>query len=199
MRYRMPIAAAIAALFLMPAAAEAQEVSLIVGRFLGDDLIRPDVSVGDFLPTSFADTNVYGVRVGFGLLLIDAEASFLTGKSALFEGTPVETDTRFTYLEGTLVVRLLPGPITPFLAAGGGLHRVSFSGPGDPDFTTFGYTVGVGAKVMLGKIGARADVRDHITPMNVADLDQDVLDFLGLDADATLHNFELSVGLVVRF
>lgn len=174
--------------------AAAQEVALTVGRLLGDDV--GDDGGGGLLSTDFADANLFGVRAGVGLLLVDVEASLLTGKSGLFEDTEHATDARFTYLEGAAVVRLFPGPVAPFLAAGLGLHRIALDGP---DHTTLGYNVGVGLKVALGAVGVRADLRDHITPLDVEDLGPELAEALGEDGSTTLHNFELSLGLIVRF
>lgn len=193
---RTRIIAMVTTLVLATAAGpvHAQEVALTVGRLLGDDLIDSDI-----LPTDFSDATLFGVRAGTSLLLVDVEASLLIGNSELFEDTAFATDARFTYLEGSAVLRLLPGPIAPFVAAGLGLHRIALDGPGDLDHSTLGYNFGAGLKIALGSLGVRADLRDHVTPMDLEDLPPDLVDALGLDESETLHNFEISAGLIVRF
>lgn len=181
------------------APAHAQEVSLTVGRLLGDDLVDSDPGLGDYLPSDFSDATLFGVRASAGLVLVDVEGSLLIGNSALFEGTPMAVDARFTYLEGSAVVRLLPGPIAPFLAGGLGLHRISLEGPGDRSHTTLGYNIGAGLKVGLGSVGVRADLRDHITPLKVEDLSPDLAEALGAEGGTTLHDFEVSFGLTIHF
>lgn len=177
--------------------AAAQEIALTAGLFLGDDLLEP---VQPELPTiSLSDAGVFGLRFNYGIALLDLELTGLTGKTAIFKDAPYEIGTRMTYLEAGALLRLLPGPVAPFLAAGLGWHRMSFDTEGTSDQGQLGYVVGAGLKFALGPVGVRADVRDHITPLKVDDLNADVAELIGLDADLTLHNFELSAGLVIRF
>lgn len=183
----------------LPTEILAQEVSLTVGRFLGDDLVDAGAGPGDLLPTSFRDAGLYGVRVGVGFLLVDLEASGLIGSTAILDDTPFEVDARFRYLEGSVLLRLLPGPVAPFLAAGVGFHRLSLDLPGVDSYQTIGYNAGAGIKVTLGGFGVRADVRDHITPVDLDEIAPALGEVLGLDADRTLHNFEVSLGLVLSF
>lgn len=181
------------------APASAQELSFSVGRFLGDDLADAGAGPGGLLPTSFDDAGLYGVRLGMGFVLVDIEASGLIGQTAILDGTLFETEARFRYLEGSVLLRLLPGPVAPFVAAGIGWHRLSVDLDQVPDYEALGYSVGGGIKIMLGSFGIRGDVRDHITPVSLEDLEPELADALGLDVDETLHNFEISVGLVLAF
>lgn len=181
---------------LLPFHASGQEVSLTVGRFLGDDVAD---GPGGLIPTSFGDAGLYGVRVGMGLLLVDVEGSVLIGNTSILEDTPFALDARFRYLEGSVLLRLLPGPVAPFVAAGIGWHRLSLDLAGVPDYDTVGYNVGAGVKVQLGALGVRGDIRDHVTPLRIEDLAPALADALGIDSGKSLHNFEVSVGLVLSF
>lgn len=178
-------------------AAAAQEIALTAGRFLGDDLLEP---VRPELPSiSFSDANLFGLRFNYGVLLVDLEVSGLTGKTAIFKDAPYEIGTRMSYIEGGALLRLLPGPVAPFVAAGLGWHRMSFDADGASGQSQLGYVIGAGLKIGLGPVGFRADVRDHITPLKVDKLNPEVAELLGLDADLTLHNFELTGALIIRF
>jgi hypothetical protein len=177
--------------------ASAQELSLTVGLFLGDDLLEP---VRPELPSvSLEDATIFGVRLNVPITFIELEATVLTGKSGVFVDSPLETDVRVVYAEAGALVKLLPGPIAPYLAAGLGLHRLSFNVVDGASTSELGYMIGTGLKVGLGPVGARVDIRDHITPLDAGEIDPAVGEVLGLDVNTTLHNFELSAALVIRF
>ncbi len=179
-----------------PATANAQEVALTVGRVVGDDVLD---AVGDVAGLGFGDAGIYGIRVGIGAILLQAEGAILRSPIDLFVDTPGLIGSSITYAEIGLVVKVVPGPIGPFLAGGIGHHRISFDLVDADTYTTIGYNVGVGVKFGLGSVGLRMDVRDHITPLKIDSLDPDVLPLIGLTEDKTVHNFEMSVGLVLSF
>ena len=51
----------------------------------------------------------------------------------------------------------------------------------------------------FGSVGARVDLKDHITPLKVDNLDPEFRQALLLIRDTTLHNVELSGGITIRF
>lgn len=182
---------------LWPMTAGAQELSLTAGMFLGDDLLEP---VRPEVPSvTLDDATLFGARLNVPLALVELEATLLTGKTGVFVDTPLETGVRVTYAEAGALLRLLPGPVAPYLAGGLGLHRLSFDVAGGASSTELGYMIGAGLKIGLGPVGARVDLRDHITPLDAGEVDPAVVELLGLDVNTTLHNFELSAGLVIRF
>ena len=181
---------------LSPAAATAQEVALTVGRVVGDDVLD---AVDNGVGLGFGDAGMYGARVSLGAILLQAEGAILYSPTDLFVDTPGQIGSSITYAEIAVAVKLVPGPVGPFLAGGIGLHRLSFDVVDADNYTTLGYNVGVGVKLGLGAVGARIDVRDHITPLKIDKIDPAVLPLIGLTADKTVHNFEMSVGLVLSF
>jgi len=183
----------------VPGEAVAQEIALTAGRFLGDDVLDdlPVIAGPDSI--GFGDGTLFGLRFSMGAALVDLEATLATAGSNLLGGTDAEFGARFTYAEAGAALKIFPGPVAPFLAAGIGYHRIGFDIDGADSYGRLGYYAGVGLKVKLGGVGIRGDVRDHITPINVDSLDPLVAETLGLTEDRTVHNFELSVGLVISF
>ncbi len=182
----------------LPAEVFAQEIGFTFGRFLGDD-VPVELPLGG-APESlaFAESSIYGGRLGLGLLLVDVEASVTTTNSKLELGADSALDASFLYAEGAVLLKILPGPIQPFLAAGVGLHRIRWGGE-LAEYTKLGYLVGAGVKLALGSVVLRGDLRDHITPLKLEELDPILVGLLGLPGDKTLHNFELSATLSLRF
>lgn len=193
---RFGFSAVLVGVLLSPVAAFAQEVALTVGRVVGDDLLD---AVNDGVGLGFGDAGIYGARVSLGAILLQAEGSILYSPTDLFVDTPGQLGSSITYAEIALAVKVVPGPIGPFLAGGIGYHRIGFDVVNADNYTTLGYNVGAGVKIGLGAVAARIDVRDHITPLKIAEIDPDVLPLLGLTEDKTVHNFEMSLGLVLSF
>ncbi|HJO05168.1 MAG TPA: hypothetical protein QGG47_14470 [Acidobacteriota bacterium] len=194
--YRVVLLGMVLGVLLTPTAASAQEVALTLGRVFGDDVLEA-VNSGPGL--GFGDAGIYGARVGLGAILVQAEGAILYSPTDLFVDTPGQIGSSITYAEVALAFKIIPGPVGPFIAGGIGHHRVSFDLADANTYTTVGYNFGAGVKLGLGSVGARIDVRDHITPLKVDKIDPDVLPLIGLDADKTVHNFEVSVGLVLSF
>jgi len=132
-------------------------------------------------------------------LFAEFEATLATAGSKVLAETPGEFSARFTYAEGGVLVKLFPGPVAPFLAGGIGYHRIAWGLEGADSYGGLGYYIGVGLKVGLGKVGVRGDLRDHITSIKLDGLDPGVAAAIGLEDDVTVHNFELSVALVISF
>lgn len=183
----------------LPGVAEAQQISGVFGRLLGDDVLDRAPLVDSVEGVEFADANLYGARVAWGLGGLELEASVVYSSTSLLEETALEVDASFLYGEGNLVLGLLPGPVTPFVTGGLGLHRISLDIPGADAETKLGYNVGAGVKVGLGGFGVRADLRDHITPLDFADIDPAFAEALNLLESKTLHNVELSLGVMFTF
>lgn len=181
-----------------PGDAQAQEIGFTFGRFLGDE-VPVDLPLGG-APQSlpFAEASIYGGRLGFGIPLLSVEASVTTTGTRVDLGGGRGIDARFVYAEAVGLVKILPGPIQPFLAAGLGWHRINWGGQAS-DYTVVGYVAGAGVRLGLGQLFLQGDLRDHITPLRLADLDPSVAVLLGLPGDRTLHNFELSVTVGTSF
>lgn len=197
-KYLLPLTALILVMAL-PGAAEAQQVSGVFGRLLGDDVLDQAPFVGSVQGVEFADANLYGARVSWGLAGPELELSVVYSPSKLLENTRLEVDADFLYGEANVLLGLLPGPVEPFVTGGIGLHRISLDIPGTDAETKLGYNVGAGVKVGLGGLGVRADLRDHITPLDFADIDPQFAEALDLLEGNTLHNVELSFGLMFSF
>lgn len=199
---RMKFGAACLALALgvvVPGAVGAQELALTAGPFLGDDVLESIPVVGAPDRIGFADGLFLGARFTFGLIFAELEATLATAGSSLLADTEGEFSSRFTYAEGGVVFKILPGPVAPFLAGGVGYHRIGFGLEGAESYVSLGYYVGAGLKLKLGKLGVRGDLRDHITPIKLDSLDPSVAEAIGLDRNVTVHNFELSAALLISF
>ncbi|MFQ5745390.1 MAG: hypothetical protein ACE5HV_17695 [Acidobacteriota bacterium] len=188
------------ALLLFPASAAAgQEVTFVLGTLIGDKLTDVTAAGRDRLSEDFENAPVYGARVGLLSFPFGLEGSLVVSPSNIDIGNAGSIDARLIYAEADIQILLFPGPISPFLSGGIGLHNIKLNVGSDPSETIVGYIIGGGIKAGLGTIGVRVDLRDHITPLDVQDLDVDFRDTLGLTDDTTLHNVELSFGLSVRF
>ena len=184
-------------LLLTPAAVTGQEIALTLGRMVGDDLLREGVE--NRAHVGFRDVGIYGLRVGLGAILVQAEGAILYSPTDLFIETDGQLGSSITYAEIALAVKVIPGPVGPFVAGGVGYHRLTFDLVDADNYTTMGYNIGAGVKLSLGSVAARIDVRDHITPLRIDKIDPIVLPLIGLDADKTAHNIEMSFGLVFSF
>lgn len=184
---------------LDPSVAQAQEVTLVVGRFLGDEVsgLGPLGSLG--FDAGFQDASLYGVRVGVGALMVRVEGSIVTSSTRIGVDEAAVSPARATFAEVNGVLSLFPGPFSAFLTGGIGHHKLSVEVAGSPSHSRMGYNIGGGITVGLGSIGVRADFRDHITPLVIDDVDPAFASAIGLEQDRTLHNYELSLGLVLRF
>lgn len=198
---RMLVALASVACLALVAPSEARadggEFTFSIGALLGDDL---DLGV-DALEAGFDDSPLYGGRLGWYGWPVGVEGSVMYSPSGLSGRVGVEVgevDARVVYAEANLVLVLIPGPVSPFVTGGIGLHSIAID---EDDFNFehngFGYNFGGGVKAALGPVGLRVDVRDHVTSFDVEEL-VEPLEIL-ITEDATLHNIEVSAGVSVRF
>ena len=199
---------AVCGLMAMPSRALAQvEVTGVFGGLLGGDLdniLAGNVSVKG----AFDNGPLYGVRVGGVGGFFGVEGSFVrspTGVSVTAPGGRAGLDASVSYLEGNVLFIPIPGPISPFVTAGAGLHSydIEYEALGvtlQDDFQKFGWNWGGGLKINIKGLTLRADVRDHITKVGPADFGlEDLAEALGLRDEQTLHNVEISGGVGIRF
>ena len=177
----------------------AQEVSVVIGQFLGDKVGELS-DLGGALQPEFRDAALYGGRLGFSWLMVGVEASVVVGPTGVKLPLIEDIDARVLYAEVDLILRLLPGPVSPYLAAGLGLHSFRFELPGQQiQESRLGYNFGAGVKLGLGSFALRLDLRDHLTNFDLTVLDPQLVEILDLEDKLTLHNVELSGGLSIDF
>lgn len=181
-----------------PAAADT-EVTFVIGAFIGDELTDVAGTRTVDLREAFGRAPIFGGRIGWSAYPFLLEGSLVTSPSSLILGGNRLFNARLTYAEASLLILILPGPVSPFVGGGIGLHRISLDTLNDPKQTAIGYNVGGGVRLSLGNVGLRVDLRDHVTPLELDSLEAAFRNALGLRDDQTLHNVELSAGLTVRF
>jgi len=206
MRKRMLVAAF--AVFLSAAGRDASAegaVFFVGGVNFGGNL---NVLTDDGLDVeaSIKNSPLFGLRVGsygfpFGFEgTIAYTPSGLAGEAV--EGL-VTANTSILYTEANALLILLPGPVAPFVTAGGGLHYTSFELASllTTSSSSFGWNVGGGVKVNAGRVALRFDIRDHVTTVGLDDLGLGGFGaILGLgQTDTRVHNVEVSFGVGIRF
>ena len=185
---------------LLPATAHAgPTVSFVLGALIGDQLTDVLQSNPGFLREKFDNAVIFGGRLGWSAFPFAVEGSLVTSPSGLTSFGGSSFDARLTYAEADIQVLLFPGPISPFVGGGIGFHNIKLSILSEPSETVIGYVFGGGVKATFGTVGLRVDLRDHITPLKVDELDEDFRLVLGIAEDTTLHNIELSGGLSINF
>ena len=182
----------------------AGEVTGVIGGLIGGDLGRVragNISIGG----AFDDGAVYGVRVGWMGRFVGAEGSFVASPRDLslsFSGLEAGLNGKASFLEGNVLLVPIPGPVSPFVTVGAGLHSYAL----DVDFGAlsaeakvqkFGFNFGGGVKFNIKALTIRGEVRDHVTRVGPGDFDPPVA--LDLFDDETLHNIEISGGIGIRF
>jgi hypothetical protein len=186
--------------FLIPQPAAAQEVSFVIGALIGDSF--KDVFGVVNLPSiaeNFKNAPVFGGRLGGSAFPFAAEGSIVYSPSAINLTGGGSLDAKLIYAEAELQIIIFPGPVQPFLGGGIGMHHIRLQTGTTPTETVLGYVLGGGLKLAFGSVGARVDLKDHITPLKVADLDPEFRQTLFLVTDQTLHNIEFSGGIIIRF
>lgn len=198
-RFGAALLIAVAGLVLTPGqAAAASKLTFVLGALIGDELSDVTGAPGS-IGEDFQNAPVYGARLGWDAYPFALEGSLVLSPGAVNTVAGGELEARLIYAEADLQILLFPGPLSPFVAAGIGLHNIKLEVGDEPSETVVGYIIGGGIRAGFGALGVRVDLRDHITPMQAAELDADFVEALGLSGDRTLHNVELSAGLTISF
>ena len=195
-----------------PAQAFQGEISFVIGALVGGDfdalISADDIS----LTTNFKNAPLYGARLGWFSYPLGIEGSLVyspSGLSGSLQDPFLTIDSRVIYLEANVVLVILPGPVSPYLTGGLGLHSFDFKADVPlidqtfslGDVNKLGYNFGGGLKFNLSRISIRAEVRDHFTKLEVDDFlfDPAIGELLGIQFDQTLHNLEISGSVGIRF
>ena len=210
------VAVVVALVFIVFSAPPAQafqgEISFVVGALVGGDF-EALISADDIsLTTNFKNAPLYGARLGWFGYPLGIEGSLVyspSGLSGSLQNSFLTIDTRVIYLEANVVLIILPGPISPYLTGGLGLHSFDFKANVAQidqifslgDVNKLGYNFGGGLKFNLSRISIRAEVRDHFSKLKVDDFlfDPVIGELLGIQFDQTLHNLEISGSVGIRF
>ena len=186
-------------LMALPSASLAEgEVTGVIGGLIGGDL--NNVLFGNVSAKGAFDNGpLYGVRAGWFARFFGVEASYVTSPSGVNLSLPNAgpgVNARVSYLEGNVLWIMIPGPVSPFISGGLGLHNYDFEDT--EDLKKMGYNFGGGLKINIKAITLRGEVRDHLTPFDKGDfrIGDLITDLTGHD---TLHNVEISGGIGVRF
>jgi hypothetical protein len=180
-------------------------VTGFIGASTGGD-ITVLTDPGFDLQTALKTSPIYGFRVGAYGFPIGLEGSLSYSPSSLTGGAfddQLQAKTSMLYAEANVLIIILPGPVAPFVTGGGGLHSLDFNVADVLNFkrSQFGYNFGGGVMVNASKLALRFDVRDHVTTFGLDDFGLGIIGgIIGLDnADARIHNVEISFGLGIRF
>jgi opacity protein-like surface antigen len=201
------MAAALLSLSIAGKAAADGEVTFVFGASISGDIsvLNDNFDFND-VQTAVKNSPMFGIRLGSYGYPFGIEGSLVYSPSGLTGGAfddRLEANVSILYTEANVVVVILPGPVSPFVTAGLGLHYLDFNFADLASFdkAKFGYNFGGGLKVNASRISLRLDVRDHVTTFGLDDLGLGLIgDLIGLSGtDARLHNVELSFGLGIRF
>jgi len=163
-----------------PAQAFQGEISFVIGALVGGDF-NALISADDIsLTTNFKNAPLYGARLGWFGYPLGIEGSLVyspSGLSGSLQDSFLTIDTRVIYLEANVVLVILPGPVSPYVTGGLGLHSFDFKAKVAQideifslgDVNKLGYNFGGGLKFNLSRISIRAEVRDHITSFKLDD------------------------------
>lgn len=184
----------------MPSASFAEgELTGVIGGMLGGDLnniLRGDISIEG----AFDNGPLYGGRLGWVSRFFGIEGSFVASSSGIsltLPGIEEGINGSVYFAEGSVLVIPIPGPISPFFTAGAGWHSYSFD-DADERIEKFGWTWGGGLKINIKALTIRADIRDHVTPLDSDDFDISPIGAELLE-DQRIHNVEISAGIGFRF
>jgi opacity protein-like surface antigen len=210
------VAVVVALVFIVVSAPPAQafqgEISFVIGALVGGDF-EALISADDIsLTADFKNAPLYGARLGWFGYPLGIEGSLVyspSGLSGSLQESFLTIDTRVIYLEANAVLIILPGPISPYITGGLGLHSFDFKASVAQidetfslgDINKLGYNIGAGLKFNLSRISIRAEVRDHFSRFKPEDFVSDPAlgELLGIDAPQNLHNLEISGSVGIRF
>ena len=205
----LAITSLVCGLLAMPSQVLAQaEVSGVIGGMLGGDLNNVLAGTSS-LKSTFDNGALYGVRAGWMSGFLGVEGSFVlspTGLSISSSNSLAGVDAKVYYGEANALFFLLPGPVKPFLSAGGGWHSYTFDvnaaglSSSDKKVDKGGWNFGGGLKINISGLTLRGDVRDHLTKIGPNDFAlPEVAQAVGITNEQTLHNVEISGSIGVRF
>jgi opacity protein-like surface antigen len=179
------------------------ELTFVLGAGFGGDfnvLTDPNLD----LTAAFQNSPIYGIRVGKYGFPFGFEGSLTFNPSSVVGAAfNQELAANLLYAEANVLVIVLPGPISPFVTSGIGLHYVDIN---LADFLSlsnakFGWNFGGGIKFNISRLALRFDVRDHVTTFGLDDFGLGTIgNLIGLtNPEARVHNVEASVSIGIRF
>jgi opacity protein-like surface antigen len=207
MHKRFLAAATFVSLAIAGSAGADGEVTFVFGASISGDISAlNDEFDFDDVQTAVKNSPLFGLRLGSYGYPFGIEGSLVYSPSGLtgsaFDDL-IEVNASILYTEANVLVILLPGPVSPFVTAGLGLHYLNFNVADLASFdrSNLGYNFGGGLKVNSSRISLRVDLRDHVTTFGLGDLGLGIIgDLIGLsNTESRLHNVELSFGLGIRF
>ena len=174
-------------------------VTFVLGTMIGDSLSEVlQVRLGR-LTEGFKNSPILGGRMGWSLFPFAVEGSLLYSPSAIDSTGGDSFGAGIMYAEVEAQMLILPGPVSPFFGGGIGLHSIKLQVGATPRETVIGYVFGGGLKATFGTLGLRVDIKDHITPLKITELDPNFVDALGTAVSNNLHNIEFSGGVTIKF
>ena len=180
-------------------AAAIPPVTFVLGAMIGDSLSEVLQVRLTTITEGFKNAPIFGGRLGWSVFPFAVEGSLLYSPSAI-DVTGIESfGANIMYAEVEAQMMILPGPVSPFIGGGIGIHSVQLEVGTRPRETVIGYVFGGGLKAALGKLGLRVDIKDHITPLGITELDPTFADALGTAVSTNLHNVEFSGGVTIKF
>ena len=180
-------------------AAAIPAVTFVLGTMIGDSLSEVlQVRLGR-LTEGFENSPILGGRMGWSLFPFAVEGSLLYSPSAIDSTGGDSFGASIMYAEVEAQMLILPGPVSPFFGGGIGLHSIKLQVGTTPRETVIGYVFGGGVRATFGTLGLRVDIKDHITPLKITELDPNFVDALGTAVSNNLHNIEFSGGVTIKF
>ena len=174
-------------------------VTFVLGSMIGDSLSEVLQVRLATLTEGFKNAPILGGRIGWSLFPFGVEGSLLYSPSAIDSTGGDSFGAGIMYAEVEAQMLLLPGPVSPFFGGGIGLHSIKLQVGATPRETVIGYVFGGGLKATFGTLGLRVDIKDHITPLKITELDPNFVDALGTAVSNNLHNIEFSGGVTIKF
>ncbi|MEC8944524.1 MAG: hypothetical protein VX398_06605 [Acidobacteriota bacterium] len=174
-------------------------VTFVLGAMIGDSLSEVlQVRLGT-ITEGFENAPILGGRMGWSLFPFAVEGSLLYSPSAIDSTGGDSFGASIMYAEVEAQMLILPGPVSPFFGGGIGLHSIKLQVGSTPRETVIGYVFGGGLRATFGTLGLRVDIKDHITPLKITELDPNFVDALGTAVSNNLHNIEFSGGVTIKF
>ena len=174
-------------------------VTFVLGSMIGDSLSEVLQVRLATLTEGFKNAPILGGRIGWSLFPFAVEGSLLYSPSAIDSTGGDSFGASIMYAEVEAQMLILPGPVSPFFGGGIGLHSIKLQVGSTPRETVIGYVFGGGLRATFGTLGLRVDIKDHITPLKITELDPNFVDALGTAVSNNLHNIEFSGGVTIKF